>query len=61
MKVDNRLPSIDNYKDTVLFKTGVCPRLIIKSIRVLLQENPENISALKDFMDIVDHISIGFQ
>jgi geranylgeranyl pyrophosphate synthase len=61
MKVEKRLPSIDNYKDTVLFKTGVCPRLIVKSIKVLLEDNYDNTAAFKDFMDIVDHISIGFQ
>jgi len=61
MKVDNRLPSIDDYRDTVLFKTGVCPRLIVKMIKILLEDTAENNEAIKEFLDVVDHISIGFQ
>lgn len=61
MKVEKRLPTFDDYRDTVLFKTGVCPRLIVKSIKILLDDNSLNNEAIKEFMDIVDNISVGFQ
>jgi geranylgeranyl pyrophosphate synthase len=60
MKVERRIPSFDNYKDTVMFKTGVCPRLIVKSIKVLVDDKQHD-SVFQEFIDIVDNVSIAFQ
>jgi geranylgeranyl pyrophosphate synthase len=60
MKINNRLPCIDDYTDTVICKTGVMPRLMVKLIKILVDDekfNPE----LEKFMKIMDSLSIAFQ
>ena len=58
-----KVPSIRTYIDTVLCKTGVCPRLITKMTQVYI----ENILKIptgnyyKKIIDLCDDLSIGFQ
>jgi geranylgeranyl pyrophosphate synthase len=59
MKIKNRIPSVDNYKDTVIFKTGVCPRLIVKLIHAIVG-NVES-ETKQSMLDLADHLSIAFQ
>jgi geranylgeranyl pyrophosphate synthase len=59
MKVQNRIPTVDNYIDTVICKTGVCPRLMVKLIKILNKNESANI--FKEFIDIIDNLSIAFQ
>ena len=58
MKVGNRIPTVENYKDTVICKTGVCLRLVVKLINALI---PNVSSEYKEMIDIADNISIAFQ
>lgn len=60
MKVQNRIPSVDNYVDTVICKTGVCPRLMVKLIKILFNNKAED-NFFKEFVDIIDNLSIAFQ
>jgi geranylgeranyl diphosphate synthase type 3 len=39
MKISSRVPGIMTYKDTVLMKTGVFPRLIVKFLRILIKKS----------------------
>jgi geranylgeranyl diphosphate synthase type 3 len=59
MKIKNRIPSLDNYRDTVVFKSGMCPRLIVKLVHCLIENIEEDI---KQYMiDLSEHLSIAFQ
>jgi geranylgeranyl diphosphate synthase type 3/geranylgeranyl diphosphate synthase type I len=58
MKVGNRIPSVENYKDTVICKTGVCLRLVVKLINALI---PNVSGEHREMIDIADNISIAFQ
>jgi geranylgeranyl pyrophosphate synthase len=60
MKINNRLPCIDDYTDTVICKTGVMPRLMIKFIKTLV-DNEEFDEEFNKFFQIVDSLSIAFQ
>jgi geranylgeranyl pyrophosphate synthase len=60
MKVGNRIPSVDNYKDTVIFKTGVCPRLIVKLIHAI-STDPIEVEIKQAMLNLADHLSIAFQ
>lgn len=59
MKVKNRIPNVSNYEDVVIFKTGVCPRLIVKLITTIQDVKDEII--YQQLIDIADHISVAFQ
>lgn len=73
MNLSKRTPSIENYNDTVLMKTGVFPRLIVKLLQVLIKREicksvitssekeayVEKIFA--SLIDIMDNMSIAFQ
>ena len=72
MNINKRTPGIDNYYDTVLMKTGVFPRLIVKMIKILIKSeiSKNNISIemtnyiekiFVSLIDIVDNMSIAFQ
>ncbi len=75
MNVSKRTPSIENYNDTVLMKTGVFPRLIVKLLKILIKNDMGESSDVlvlvqkrnyvdKVFfclIDIVDNMSIAFQ
>lgn len=72
MKIASRVPTINTYRDTVLMKTGVFPRLIVKFLNVLVKYSYEKNNADKkdlDFIDelfeillnVVDNMSIAFQ
>lgn len=76
MKIASRVPTINTYKDTVLMKTGVFPRLIVKLINIMVQHNykkENNLPSSKKndnifineifeiLMNIVDNMSIAFQ
>lgn len=75
MKITNRIPLPENYRDTVLMKTGVCPRLIVKMLRALIKHgmkvnssiikakvSPEQVDQIFDILiNIVDNTSISFQ
>ena len=68
MKVRNRIPSVDNYIATVMCKTGVCPRLMVKLIRILVNSCTKDKSLVtiyndlfKDFIEVIDNLGIAFQ
>jgi len=71
MNIKKRTPNVNNYKDTVLMKTGVFPRLIVKVLRDIIKqeickkknlEETEFIDYIfKRLLDIVDNMSISFQ
>jgi geranylgeranyl pyrophosphate synthase len=59
MNTRTRIPSIDNYLDTALCKTGI-PRLIIKLIEILINK-PEYDSVFQEFIHLAEYLSISFQ
>jgi geranylgeranyl pyrophosphate synthase len=63
MQVNKRLPYIDDYRNTVLFKTGVFPRFLVKTIFALYEgENKERIKHIKEeLIKVSDYLSIAFQ
>merc|ERR1712032_64042 len=72
MKIASRVPTISTYRDTVLMKTGVFPRLIVKLFNVMIKDNymknnrtAEEIIFMDEIMqillNIVDNMSIAFQ
>jgi geranylgeranyl pyrophosphate synthase len=68
MKVKNRIPSVDNYIATVMCKTGVCPRLMVKLIKIMADVNikdqkliPLYSTLFKEFVEVIDNLSIAFQ
>jgi geranylgeranyl pyrophosphate synthase len=65
MKAKDNIPTVDNYMDMVICKTGVCPRMIIKFIKVYAQHNMKHNrthnTEFQEFMDIADFLSIAFQ
>lgn len=71
MKIASRVPSTNSYKDTVLMKTGVFPRLIVKLLNVMIEENYKKNNKQNDIpfmneifqilLNIVDNMSIAFQ
>lgn len=72
MNINKRTPSVENYSDTVLMKTGVFPRLIVKLLKILIRDElkknkiseNQKIEIEKIFdslIHIVDNMSIAFQ
>ncbi len=68
MQVNKRLPFIEDYRNTVKFKTGVFPRFLIKSIFTLYDKGGENKEiadkmnlARNQLVEIADYLSIAFQ
>jgi geranylgeranyl diphosphate synthase type 3/geranylgeranyl diphosphate synthase type I len=72
MNINKRTPSIENYSDTVLMKTGVFPRLIVKLLKVLIKNEmsknkisdkqlTEVEKIFESLIHIVDNMSIVFQ
>lgn len=67
MKIDRRVPNVENYRDTVLFKTGVFPRLIIKFIEAVSSGSVSKSSkgkfnvVVELLKDLADSMSVGFQ
>ena len=61
-KCDN-LPQIQSYIDTVLCKTGVCPRLIIKMVKIYIEEflKIKTGNLFYQILDLCDDLSVGFQ
>ncbi len=74
MNVNKRTPSKEDYNDTVLMKTGVFPRFIVKLLKILVKDqliksgiknknNEENYieNIFNKLVEIVDNMSIAFQ
>lgn len=71
MKLKNRIPSVDNYIATVMCKTGVCPRLMVKLIKILADDKISNkidlnlislySNLFREFVEVIDNLSIAFQ
>ena len=59
----DKLPQIDSYIDTVLCKTGVCPRLIVKMAKIYIEDilKIKTGNLLNEILDLCDDLSIGFQ
>ena len=57
------LPTVQTYIDTVLCKTGVCPRLIVKMVKVYVEEflNIKTGVLFNDILDLIDDLSVAFQ
>jgi geranylgeranyl pyrophosphate synthase len=60
MNGKNRTPSVQNYIEIAMFKTGVCPRFTVKLIKTLIN-NKNYDDIFKDFLDIADYLSVAFQ
>lgn len=63
MQVNKRLPLIDDYTNTVLHKTGVFPRFLVKTIFALYEgENKKHLEEVKNnLISISDYLSVAFQ
>jgi geranylgeranyl pyrophosphate synthase len=59
----DKLPQIDSYIDTVLCKTGVCPRLIVKMAKIYIEDilKIKTGNLFNEILDLCDDLSIGFQ
>ena len=59
----NCLPEIQTYIDTVLCKTGVCPRLIIKMAKVYIEQILKIKTGLffNEMLELCDDLSVAFQ
>lgn len=59
----NRTPEIQTYIDTVLCKTGVCPRLIVKMVKVYIEYflKIKTGDFFNKMLDLCDDLSIAFQ
>jgi geranylgeranyl pyrophosphate synthase len=60
MNGKNRIPLTSNYVDTVIFKTGCCPRLMVKLMQILVDHNKHK-DIFKELIDIADFMSAAFQ
>lgn len=66
MQVNKRIPYIEDYRNTVLFKTGVFPRFLVKTIFALYSKSDESDKKImeetkNDLIAIADYLSIAFQ
>ena len=59
----NRVPEIQTYIDTVLCKTGVCPRMIVKMVKIYIEEflKIKTGDCFDKILDLCDDLSIAFQ
>lgn len=58
-----RIPTIENYIDTALCKTGVCPRMVIKFVKNYIEAflNKKTGKFFDKVLDMCDDLSLGFQ
>ena len=61
MNHSNRIIFISNYIDTVLCKTGVFPRLMVKLIYDICIQNTSYLETRSSMLKIMDLLSIAFQ
>jgi geranylgeranyl pyrophosphate synthase len=67
MKIGRRIPTVSNYKDMVLCKTGVCLRMGVKFLQILINSSEKgkysqfNKEIFDEFVDIADNLCIAFQ
>ena len=59
----NNIIPIQSYINTVLCKTGVCPRFIIKMVKIYIEDflGIKTGKIFNDILDLCDDLSIGFQ
>lgn len=59
----NRIPEIQTYIDTVLCKTGVCPRMIVKMVKLYIEYflKIKTGDLFNKVLDLCDDFSIAFQ
>ena len=57
------VPQIQSYIDTVLCKTGVCPRLILKMVKIYIEEflHIKTGKIFNELLDLCDDFSVAFQ
>ena len=61
MRESKRIISISNYIDTVLCKTGIFPRLMVKLIYDICISDDKSFKTMSMMLKIMDLISIAFQ
>ena len=59
----NKIPEIQSYIDTVLCKTGVCPRLILKMSKIYIEDflKIKTGKVFNQLLDLCDDLSVAFQ
>lgn len=57
------LPQIESYIDTVLCKTGVCPRLVLKMVKIYIEDflGIKTGKIFNQLLDLCDDFSVAFQ
>lgn len=59
----SNLPQIQTYIDTVLCKTGVCPRLVLKMVKIYVEDflGIKTGKVFNKLLDLCDDFSVAFQ